>query len=120
MTLVSKAIGEDYEKTMQLPPDLTARLGRDKIVFTWQQLVVQCHAEHGLIVVKLREQTLADALTGREKEIAVLVAQGRTYKQVAAELGKAPGTVRNQIQTIYSKLQVNNIAELVRAMADAQ
>jgi DNA-binding CsgD family transcriptional regulator len=118
MALVSKACGEDCKNTIQLPPDLTARLGREKKVFTWQCLVVQCHAEHGLIVVKLREQSLAGTLTAREEEIAVLVAQGRTYKQVAAELNKAPGTVRNQIQTIYRKLQVNNIAELVRAMAD--
>ena len=61
-----------------------------------------------------------DTLTLREKEIAVLVAQGRTYKQVAIKLGKSPGTVRNQIQTLYNKLKVNNIAELVWAMTYAQ
>ena len=118
MALISKACGEDYKKSMQLPPDLTALLGHHKKVFIWQHLVVQCHAEHGLIILKLREKTLADSLTAREKEIALLVAKGRTYKQVAAELGKATSTVRNQIQTIYSKLQVNNIAELIRAMPD--
>ena len=116
MQLVSKAYGED----MRLPLDLTAQLSRDKKVFIWQHLVVQCHAEHGLIIVKLREKTLVDALTLCEKEIAVLVAQGRTYKQVAIELGKSPSTVRNQIQTLYNKLQVNNVAELVWVMADAQ
>ena len=120
MQLVSKAYGEDHQATMRLPLDLTAQLSRDKKVFIWQHLVVQCHAEYGLIIVKLREQTLVDTLTLREKEIAVLVAQGRTYKQVAIELGKSPGTVRNQIQTLYNKLQVNNIAELVRVMAYAQ
>lgn len=120
MQLVSKAYGQDHQAAMRLPLDLTAQLRRDKKVFIWQHLVVQCHAEHGLIIVKLREQTLADTLTLREKEIAVLVAQGRTHKQVAIELGKSPGTVRNQIQTLYNKLQVNNVAELVRVMAYAQ
>ena len=118
MALISNASGEDYKNSMQLPPDLTAQLGRHERAFIWQQLVVSCHAEHGLIIVKLRQQTLFDILTAREKEIALLVAKGRTYKRVAAELGKATGTVRNQIQTVYSKLRVNNIAELIRSMPD--
>ena len=118
MAFISHACGEDYKNSMRLPTDLVAHLARGTKAFIWQHLVVQSYAEHGLIIVKLREQTLVDTLTAREKEIALLVAKGRTYKQVAAELGKATGTVRNQIQTVYNKLQVNNIAELVRAMAD--
>ena len=61
-----------------------------------------------------------DTLTKREREIAMLVTKGRTYKQVAAELGNAPNTVRIQLQTIYNKLGVNNVAELVRAMPDEE
>lgn len=120
MALLSKACGEDYVYSSFLPFGLTAKLALGERSFLWQHLVVQCKAEHGLVILRLREQTMADTLTVREKEIAILVAKGRTYKQVAAELGKATGTVRNQIQTIYSKLQVNNIAELVRAMPDDQ
>jgi DNA-binding NarL/FixJ family response regulator len=118
MTLVSRACGEDYVSSSRLPSGLTARLRVGKKAFIWRHLVGQCHAEHGLIIVKLREKKLADDLTEREKEIALLVAKGRTYKQIAAELGKATATVRNQIQTIYSKLQVNNIAELISALPD--
>lgn len=118
LDLLSKACGEDYASSSVLPVGLTRVLGAGKQSFTWQCLVVRCHAEHGLIIVKLREQIMADTLTAREREIAILVAKGRTHKQVAAELGNAPNTVRSQLQTIYNKLRVNNVAELVRAMPD--
>lgn len=117
--LISNACGEDHANTTQLPTSLTAKLMQAKKTFLWQNLAVRCHAEHGLIILKLREQTRADTLTAREREIALLIAEGRTYKQVALTLGKATGTVRNQIQTIYSKLLVNNIAELITAIRDA-
>ena len=118
MALVSKACGEDYVNSTRLPSGLSDRLAEGEKSFVWRHLVAHCHAEHGLIFVKLREKTLADTLTEREMEIALLVAKGRTYKQIAAELDKATGTVRNQLQTIYSKLQVCNIAELVMAVLD--
>ena len=86
-------------------------------MFNWQKLFVQCQIDHGLYIIKLRAQIPADALTARERTIASLVAKGFTYKQVAVELGRSPATVRNQIQGIYGKLQVNNIAELVQALS---
>lgn len=116
--LLSKACGEDYASSSVLPVGLTTVLETGKQSFTWQRLVVHCQAEHGLIVLRVRELTIADTLTKREREIAMLVTKGRTAKQVAAELGTAPNTVRTQLQTIYSKLRVSNIAALVRAMPD--
>lgn len=120
MAFVSKACGEDYACSSVLPIGLTTSLAMGKRSFVWQQMVVNCQAEHGLIILRLREQTMADTLTKREREIAMLVTKGRTYKQVAAELGNAPNTVRTQLQTIYNKLGVNNVAELVRAMPDEE
>lgn len=117
VALVSEASGEDFTNSTRLPPGLRAQLALNKKVFIWQKLVARCHTEHGLIFLKLRAQALADTLTEREKEIALLVAKGYTYKQVAVQLGNAPATVRNQIQTIYSKLQVNNVAALVGALS---
>ncbi len=116
MALLSKASGEDCACSHVLPASLTMGLEEGKRSFRWRQLVVCCQVEHGLMVLSLREETMADSLTKREKEIAMLVANGRTYKQVAASLGNSPHTVRSQLQTIYNKMQVNSIAELVRAM----
>jgi len=49
-------------------------------------------------------------------EVALLVAQGCTYKQVALRLHRAPATVRNHLQSIHNKLAVNNIAGLIEAL----
>jgi DNA-binding CsgD family transcriptional regulator len=56
------------------------------------------------------------ALSGREAEIARLYALGRTYRQIADEIRLQPATVRNVLQKIYGKLQVNNKPQLVQAL----
>ena len=45
-------------------------------------------------------------LTHRELEILGLVAQGLTNSAIAGRLVLSPKTVRNQVSTIFSKLQV--------------
>lgn len=55
-------------------------------------------------------------LTEREREILALVAQGLTNQAIAERLVLSPKTVRNQVSTILSKLQVADRAEaIVRA-----
>ena len=51
-------------------------------------------------------------LTPTEKQIAVLVAQGRTNQQVADALFISPKTVEWNLSKIYKKLQVRSRAEL--------
>ena len=55
-------------------------------------------------------------LTSREWTIARLIAKGHSHKEIAQALNRSPATVRNQIQSIYEKLQVGNIAMLVEAL----
>jgi DNA-binding NarL/FixJ family response regulator len=55
-------------------------------------------------------------LTPRELEVLQLIAQGLTNNAIAEKLVLSPKTVRNQVSTIFSKLQVANRAEaIVRA-----
>jgi DNA-binding NarL/FixJ family response regulator len=55
-------------------------------------------------------------LTPRELEVLELIAQGLTNSAIAEKLVLSPKTVRNQVSTIFSKLQVANRAEaIVRA-----
>jgi DNA-binding NarL/FixJ family response regulator len=54
-------------------------------------------------------------LTRREREIAVLVAQGWLTKQIAHELGLSPHTVTAYVKRIFAKLSVHNRAEMVAA-----
>lgn len=60
----------------------------------------------------LRELTKYDLLTLREKEVADLLADGLSHKEVAKILGVAPATVRNQTQSIYAKMGLSSRAEL--------
>ncbi|GGS82265.1 response regulator [Nonomuraea spiralis] len=47
-------------------------------------------------------------LSGREEEIAALVAQGRTNAEIAAELHLSPGTVKNHIAVVQRKTGARN------------
>jgi DNA-binding NarL/FixJ family response regulator len=58
---------------------------------------------------------LAD-LSGREREVLTLIAQGLTNAAVAERLVLSPKTVRNYISEIFSKLQVaNRVQAILRA-----
>jgi DNA-binding NarL/FixJ family response regulator len=47
-------------------------------------------------------------LTPKEQQIAILVAQGMTNKEIAQRLGSSPFTVRNQVKVIIRKLELKN------------
>lgn len=55
-----------------------------------------------------------ETLTGREKEIFGLIATGYDNKQIAEKLVLAEQTVRNNISTIYSKLEVKDRFEIIQ------
>jgi DNA-binding CsgD family transcriptional regulator/transcriptional regulator with GAF, ATPase, and Fis domain len=56
-------------------------------------------------------------LSSREREIAMLYAEGKTSKAIADELCISPTTVRNHVATVYRKLRVSNKAELANLTA---
>jgi DNA-binding CsgD family transcriptional regulator len=47
-------------------------------------------------------------LSGRERQIAALIRQGLTYKQIAAQLNIAPGTVAAYVRRIFARLTISN------------
>jgi len=52
-------------------------------------------------------------LTAREREILDLIAHGLTNNAISERLGLSPKTVRNQVSTIFSKMQVANRGEAI-------
>jgi DNA-binding CsgD family transcriptional regulator len=52
-------------------------------------------------------------LTARESEVTCCLIQGMSYKRIALQLGVSIDTVRSHIRSVYSKLQVHNVAEAV-------
>jgi DNA-binding NarL/FixJ family response regulator len=80
------------------------------------------------IAKRLREQTCrtdgqevrsgtAD-LTSREAEVLQLIAEGFANKQIAAELGLSVKTIEKHRQQVMQKLNIHDIAGLVRHAAD--
>jgi DNA-binding CsgD family transcriptional regulator len=80
-------------------------------------LVANCERVTGGDGMALQKMTLRplqkfDLLTARERDVARILASGKSHKETARMLGVAPSTVRNQTQSIYGKLQVDNRASL--------
>ena len=53
------------------------------------------------------------ALTACERELALLVCEGKSNRQIAQELCKSGATVRNQLHSIYEKLHISRRAQLI-------
>ncbi len=65
------------------------------------------------------DQEVFPQLTPREREILSLVAAGRTNAQIAEALFLSQKTVRNNVSTIFAKLQVADRAEAIIRARDA-
>ncbi len=55
-------------------------------------------------------------LSGREAEMAVLIARGLANKEIAAELGISPATVRTHIYNLYQKAGARSRVELLNKL----
>ena len=51
-------------------------------------------------------------LSPRQKEIATLIAEGKTNREIAEQLGIDVSTVDNHRRLIYTKLRIRNAVEL--------
>lgn len=56
-------------------------------------------------------------LTKREVEIAILLAKGKTYKEIAEELFISANTVNSHVKHIYEKTKTNNKTQLSNELA---
>ncbi len=72
-----------------------------------------------LVAVSLASRQHKQALAPRELSAAMLYAQGRSHKDIAATLGLTPATVRTYLRTAYAALGVSNKLELVAALRHA-
>lgn len=60
-----------------------------------------------------KPETPGLAITEREKEVLTLLSKGLLYKEIAAQLHIATGTVKQHIHNIYEKLHVQNKTEAI-------
>ncbi len=69
----------------------------------------------GDYVVRLTdESSSAPKLTGREREVLQLIAEGKSMKEIAAALKLSVKTIETYRQTLMNRLNIHNIAELTK------
>lgn len=66
-----------------------------------------------------REPDTADDLTPQERQIALLLADGRSTREAAAAMFLSPKTIEYHLRNVYSKLGIHSRAELGRMMKPA-
>jgi len=59
-----------------------------------------------------------DSLTPRETEVLVLVAQGKTNRGIAEDLGISPRTVETHRERVMGKLRIRSVAGLTRFVVE--
>jgi DNA-binding CsgD family transcriptional regulator len=62
------------------------------------------------------ERVAALGLSGRETEMAVMIARGLTNKEIASELCISPATVRTHIYNLYQKAGARSRVELINRL----
>lgn len=84
--------------------------------YAGERLMIESRIVGDLHLLTARRRGPMERLSGREREVALLFGEGRTYKEIARELDLAPNTVRHHIRTIYSKLGVNDKASVAHLL----
>jgi len=65
-----------------------------------------------------RRQGRLDQLTGREREVLIRVANGRTNREIAEEFGISPRTVETHRERVMAKLRIRTVAGLTRFVVE--
>jgi two-component system, LuxR family, response regulator FixJ len=78
---------------------------------------VSARHEH---IRRVELEARVERLSSRQREVLGLLLAGKHSKQIAAELGIGEKTVAKHRASVLEKMQVDNVVELVRLMADAK
>ena len=79
-----------------------------------QRALVACRTRHDEQQHRLARQARLDLLTDREREVAELVAAGRTSREISDCMQISVRTVENHRAHLMHKLGLDSVAELVR------
>jgi DNA-binding CsgD family transcriptional regulator len=105
----------------RLPSDLMKRLLRGQAACleggTFEILPVRLGAIWLLIA---NTRPLCRRLSAREHAVARSFGAGQSYKDIATEMKLAPATVRNVVQKIYRKLEINSKAALAKLLLEEE
>jgi DNA-binding NarL/FixJ family response regulator len=69
----------------------------------------------GAVALPALDERTVDVLTSREREVLVLLAEGRTNREIASGLSVSLATVKSHLVRLYAKLGVGNRNEALGA-----
>jgi DNA-binding CsgD family transcriptional regulator len=96
-----------------------AREALDRAVAAFDSLGSRLWAEQSRAErARIGGRSRRDGLTATEAQVAALVAEGRTNKEVAAALFVTANTVEAHLTRVYAKLGVRSRNELARALSE--
>lgn len=95
-------------------PHLPAEVDPDG--YRGRRLQLDSTAVGDLLLLTAQPRSALTLLSARESDVAERFGGGRTYKEIARELGLAPNTVRHHIRSIYDKLGVNGKAGIAHLL----
>lgn len=103
-----------------LPPELARALARAPAAVVLGRLGLTLQPCGELVALVLDRGGLQAGLPPRERSVAMLYAQGHSYKMIARLLGLSPATVRTYLRNAYLQLGVRNKVELGSALRAVQ
>lgn len=108
--LVRRRVGTDLDRARRLAADVLPQA---------QRLGMRPYAQRASELLRAlpRRRLKAEELTPRELEVARLVAQGLTNRQLAVRLGISERTAENHLDHIFSKLGVTSRAQVAAWVA---
>ena len=84
--------------------------------FHGRHITVLMTRSGSLLLLEVRRRAAVDRLSTRQRDIALLYADGLTGPQIATQLGLSSSTVNNHLGVIFKKLAVSNKVQLLNAV----
>lgn len=98
-------------------PLMAAFRSRSGMDYPGRRVHLRARIEQDVLILSLTRRTMsAQGLTPAEMRCATMAMEGLQTKEIAGRLGLSPSTVRNQLSSVYRKLNVKNKTSLARAL----
>jgi DNA-binding CsgD family transcriptional regulator len=101
-----------------MPVDLRKYI-RQSAAYVGEHIHLDISDVDGYRLILARPMMSIDRLGKRERLVVQQYCAGRSYREIAVEMGTSPATVRNQLSQVYAKLEVHNRIELLAACRQA-